>query len=75
MYSKHLTPDQYSAMSNSESNLLTFTLSVNTDITLGTAVVVSVVDGTQLSGVTRKTNGTYHDPPHQRPCKLVILII
>lgn len=57
-----LTPVQYTALSNSESNLLTFTLSVNTDISPGTAGVVSGVDGSQLSGITWKTNGTYHDP-------------
>ena len=49
-------------MSNSESNSLTFALSVTTDISPSTAGVDSAVDGTQLSSVTRKTNGAYHDP-------------
>lgn len=58
-----LTADQYNALSNSASTSLTFTLSVNSDISPGTPGVVSAINGaSQLSGITWKTGATYHDP-------------
>ena len=56
-----LTSEQYDALTRSGS--LTFTLSVNSAISLGVPGVVSAIDGSQLSGITWKAlDGTFHDP-------------
>ena len=65
-----LSSDQYSALTLSEG--LTFSLSVNKNISPGVAGVVSSVDGTQLQGIDLTVSKTVVDLyPHQtvRPCK------
>ena len=56
-----LTDAQYSALTYSDS--LTFTLSVNSDISPGNPGLASGINGaSQLSGITWKEGEIYHDP-------------